>query len=115
MAPENRKKTGRGAHLAEAGKGTRFKPGQSGNPGGRPPRPANYEAFREAMRDRSPVALKAIDEALEAGDTQAAFQVLQHAWGKAPSAPEDLDAVREGFASFTSLITEAAKRDKAGS
>jgi hypothetical protein len=45
--PANRRKTGETPDLVEAGKNTRFKPGQSGNPQGRP----RTKIFRDIARE----------------------------------------------------------------
>lgn len=79
---------------------SRFQPGQSGNPGGRP---KGYAEFRELCRDRSPKALETLEAALDAGDVAAARVILEYAWGKPASSPEDLDAVTQAnpFAKFS--------------
>ena len=54
---------------------TTFKPGQSGNPKGRP---GDYGAFRELCRTKSPAAVAALEAALGNGDAAsvAAARVL---------------------------------------
>ena len=82
--PENRSK-----------QGSRWRPGQSGNPHGRP---GGYEEFRSLCRTKSPAAVQALELALGAGDTSsvaAARVLLEYGWGKPSAAPEDLEAVRE--------------------
>lgn len=70
-----------------------FLPGKSGNPGGRP---KGYAEFRQLCRDHSPEAVETLVTVLGTGDAAsvaAARVLLEYAWGKPASAPEDLDAV----------------------
>lgn len=64
-----------------------FKPGQSGNPGGRP---KGYAEFQAACRKHSKAALKVMVEHLSHEDgrlRQAAAEALwDRAWGKPPQA-----------------------------
>ena len=86
-APENR------AKQASKRNATTWKKGcASPNPGGRP---GGYAEFREACREHSPEAVKMLANAVKTGDVQAARVLLEYAWGKPASAPEDLQAVRE--------------------
>lgn len=59
-----------------------WKPGESGNPGGRPP---GYSAFRRLCRSHSPKAIEALVEALECeGERVSAAKVLlEFGFGKA--------------------------------
>lgn len=77
-------------------RGRPFQKGQSGNPGGRP---ADYGAFRELCRSKSPQAVAALEAALDRSDASsvaAARVLLEYGWGKPSAAPEDLEAVRQG-------------------
>src|SRR4051794_4368144 len=60
-------------------------PGHTANPSGRP---KIWREFQDAMRERSPKAVEAIDRALrsdEPGERQwAAEKVLAYAWGRPP-------------------------------
>lgn len=56
----------RNAILVEAGKATRFKPGQSGNPGGRPATPKLLDLIRQEVEERADEILAALFEALKA-------------------------------------------------
>ena len=60
-------------------------PGSTANPSGRP---KVWREFQEAMRERSPEALRRIDEALGSKDPAlyqwAAEKVLAYAWGRPP-------------------------------
>ena len=97
------------------GKG--WRPGQSGNPSGRP---GGYAEFREMCRSKSPAAVAALEDALGDGGPSAvaaARVLLEYGWGKPSSAPEDLDAVREGGGSALAVLTRdellaIAKGDK---
>lgn len=83
----------------------RFAPGVSGNPNGRP---GGYAEFRELCRSKSPAAVRALEGALGEGGPSAvaaARVLLEYGWGKPSSAPEDLDAVREGGGSALSVLT----------
>lgn len=100
MKPENRKPVERRQD------GTVAK-GYSLNPGGRP---KGYAEFREACRERSPRALAALERALDDEKlcVQAAVALLQHAWGRPPAAPEDLEALREAGPLTTREVAIAA-------
>lgn len=69
------------------GAATRFKPGQTGNPGGIP---KTLKEFREAVRDRAMVALDRIDDVLDHGSEEgiikASREVFAYAWGR-PTQP----------------------------
>jgi hypothetical protein len=62
-----------------------MRPGHTANPGGRP---KVWREFQEAMRERSPEAVRRIDEALGSQDPAlyqwAAEKVLAYAWGRPP-------------------------------
>lgn len=81
----------------------RFLPGVSGNPAGRP---GGYAEFRAACRRHSDETVKMLASASMAGDVQAARVLLEYAWGKPSSAPEDLEA-RSGLEQL--LIAAAAR------
>lgn len=71
-----------------------WKPGQSGNPGGRP---KIVEPFRAAMRERSPKAIAEVDKALASGDPEhrrwAVNTILAYAWGRpSPIEREETEA-----------------------
>lgn len=68
------------------------KGGPSPNPAGRP---GGYDEFRATCKSHSPEAVAALRAAIAEGDVQAARVLLEYAWGKPSSAPEDLEAVRE--------------------
>lgn len=81
------------------------KGGPSPNPEGRP---GGYVEFREMCRSKSPKAVQALEEALANGDASAvaaARVLLEYGWGKPASAPEDLDAVREGGGSALAMLS----------
>lgn len=68
--------------------GKRFRPGESGNPGGRP---KTDPEFIEACRARTPKALGVLDEAMDnfalspASAVKAAEVMLNRGWGTAPA------------------------------
>ena len=96
---------GQGSQPANRTEQGRFKPGVSGNPQGRP---GGYAEFREMCRSKSPAAVEALEGALTEGGPSAvaaARVLLEYGWGKPSSAPEDLDAVREGGGSALSVLT----------
>jgi Family of unknown function (DUF5681) len=51
--PQNRKKTGFRGPSPDVGKNTRFKPGISGNPGGRPRKGVLSEALKEMLTEKA--------------------------------------------------------------
>lgn len=82
-------------------------------------RPADYGAFRELCRSKSPQAVETLVCALDEGGAPAvaaARVLLEYGWGKPASAPEDLDAVREAGGSALAVLTRddllAIARDK---
>lgn len=74
--------------------GRDFAPGQSGNPSGHP---KGFAEFRAACREHSEAALKVLVASLASEDErvqlEAAKAILERAWGKPQSAPEDLEAL----------------------
>ena len=74
--PQNRTKTGR------------FKPGSSGNPGGRPKHTPEQRDALEAVKSLAPDAVETMERLLKAEDTPAALKVriaeivLDRAYGK---------------------------------
>jgi hypothetical protein len=66
---------------------TSFRPGVSGNPGGRPKR---YPEFVEAMREASPTARDKLTAAAAKGKPWAIQLVLSYAWGRPHDAGLDL-------------------------
>lgn len=63
--PENRQRTGNS---------TSFKPGRSGNPGGRPRRTQEERDALAAIRELAPYAAQALEEMLRNPDTPAAVR-----------------------------------------
>ena len=86
-----------------------WKKGQSGNPGGRPKK--SYEV-QERFRELSPQAEKALLAALETpGERVAAARIiLERAWGKPQSAPQDSHA-SVGVIPFRWMPVEERQRD----
>jgi hypothetical protein len=76
-----------------------FKPGQSGNPGGRTPLFGECQAM---AREASPEAMRRLIELIDSGDERvalmAADKVLERAWGK----PRVMDEDQSPFKNMTS-------------
>lgn len=106
--PENRGKTGK--RKANA---TSFKPGQSGNPGGRP---KGYEAFREGFRAEKDLEvirkrlLEVFTDGKDSDVVMAARLWYEYGFGKAPAAPEDNEALREGLTVVVQSLAERGKK-----
>ena len=108
MTPENRPKTG----VVDAGKNTRFQPGVSGNPGGRPATKILTDALKKRLAMRAPrefaislgiteditiaeaIAAELANKAM-AGDIAACKEVFDRLEGKVrPSPPGPQEAVQ---------------------
>lgn len=112
--PENRNKTGfRGP--TGVGGATQFKPGQSGNPGGRPRKTPLADACRELLNKPAPddssgrsyaeaIAERLAKKAL-AGSIPAARELADRAEGKARQAME-LSGVNSGPVQFEGMSDE---------
>lgn len=76
--------------------------------GGLPP---GYAVVRDAAREVSLEAVKTLTECMRDADAririEAAKALLERAWGKPQSAPEDLDALRDGAAAPKELVLRA--------
>ncbi len=88
--PENRRKTGAGRGGTVPPPEHRFKPGQSGNPGGRPKTKLITQAYRELLEQLDPeerktlaqkLARKAVDQALK-GSLAALKEITDRTEGK---------------------------------
>lgn len=79
--------------------------------GGLPP---GYAVVRDAAREVSLEAVKTLTECMRDEDAririEAAKAVLERAWGKPASAPEDLDAVASGPSASRELVLAALER-----
>lgn len=84
MAEINQKTT-KGKRGGNTGNG--FKPGQSGNPGGRPKRTEQELDLVAACKDRTPAALAVIESIMMEGENErnklaAAQAIIERAYGK---------------------------------
>ncbi len=81
-------------------------------------RPAGYAAYREKMRVHSDEAIAALVADLEVPEKRAfaAKTILEFSWGKAPAAPDDLEALRDsGINGWTAAqVLELAKTKEEG-
>jgi hypothetical protein len=104
--PQNRRKTG-----VPGGESTRWKPGQSGNPGGRPKKTPLADACREVLALPVPddaegrTYAKAIAQSLAqkalAGDIRAAQELADRAEGKPRQSLEiENTSLREAFEQY---------------
>jgi hypothetical protein len=92
-------------------RGRPFKPGESGNPGGRPP---GYAAFRESFRAEKDldVIKKRLMKIFTNGDAKDADVIMasrlwyEYGFGKAPSAPEDNEALQDGLTVVVQSLAE---------
>lgn len=113
MVEAERERTGRGGTVPPIGR--RWKPGQSGNPKGRPP-----DLLREATLQRIGVGRLAeiIAERLQAGDGRILVAVLDRLWPKPPSAVEvsgpDGAPIDVSAGAREKLIERLKRRDGAG-
>jgi hypothetical protein len=117
--PQNRRRTGKPVPRGEA---TRFKPGQSGNPGGRPKLACLSQACRELLsrpvpndtvgRTYAEAIAQTIAEKALAGDIRAAQEIADRAEGRARQAIEFEDkTISQAFERMTSEELEAYARD----
>lgn len=99
-----------------SGGATKFKPGQSGNPGGKPRTAAEVVLF---ARDRSMAAMQVLEEVMldkkESGSVRvaAANSFLDRAWGKPSQAVSIKDPVEDlSDAELLALMADAVKAAK---
>ena len=115
MKPQNRQETGKKATR------TSFKPGKSGNPGGRPKRTpeekAEELAFEAACRAKTNEALGMIQQLMHKADKDsvrlsAAIFILERGWGKAVQMNEHTGKNREPIEHriVAEIVTGAAPR-----
>tara|TARA_R110000822_G_scaffold307176_1_gene433998 strand:+ start:12354 stop:12794 length:441 start_codon:yes stop_codon:yes gene_type:complete len=94
------------------GLGKPWKPGQSGNPGGRPPGTGLSGELRRAIADRAPAIVQSLIKQAEGGDVQAARALLDRIVPplKASAAP----VIVAGLTAGTPLERAAATLSAAG-
>jgi hypothetical protein len=90
----SRKKTGRGRQMKGGSRSTSWKPGQSGNPNGRPKKPATIEArkmladVKALAKEMGADAIKTLGKIMNnpktppAARISAAVAILDRGWGK---------------------------------
>lgn len=80
-------------------------------PGGHP---KGFEEFRAACREVSPRALGVLVDSLKSEDEriklEAAKTLLERAWGRPASSPEDLETLEKALETPRELVMEALKR-----
>ena len=82
-----------------------WKPGESGNPRGRPPGRGQSAQFREALASKLPAILESVVKAAIKGDMTAARLVLD----RCLPALKPLEATIEGLALPTGTLTQQAR------
>lgn len=80
--PENRERTGFRGPSPEVGKATRFKPGQSGNPGGRPKNDLGRIIAQAVIENNQEAVYRALTKALLKGNPYLFKVLADRAYGK---------------------------------
>jgi hypothetical protein len=107
--------------IAEAGKATRFKPGNSANPGGRPKKKHITEAYEKSLLLKAPediVKKLGLPEGSRWADVMAAGMVRSAVKGNVPAAKEIADRIEgpvneavEGAPSMTDIAISVRYED----
>ena len=92
-SPQNRRSSGGGKKLRNGadpciGQATQFKPGQSGNPGGRPKNDLAREIAQAIFENDADAIYKAFREALLKGNAYTFKELAERAYGKVAQAVE---------------------------
>lgn len=101
--PENRQKTGKATS-------TSFKPGKSGNPGGRPKLPPEIVELRALAREHTKPAVEAIiavmknKKAPAGARVTAAAEILDRGWGRAAQTVEANVTHNHGHESVSATV-----------
>jgi hypothetical protein len=111
--PENRKKTGFRGPGPDVGKATRWKPGQSGNPGGRPHNDLAAQITRGVFEADPEGIRQAILKAIKKGNPKMLLVAADRAYGRLPQALEvDLNATLHSLSDKELAAKLAALRRK---
>ena len=108
--PANRRKTGGTVSIVETGKATRFQPGQSGNPSGRPRKRSisdRYEIMAEQPLPKKECSDLGLRKGATYGDAIAYAQIHSAIEGKTEAARE----VREAIEGKATQRVELAETD----
>ena len=80
--PEKRQKTGFRGPSPDVGKATRWKPGQSGNPGGRPKRDMAAEIAQAIFEENPEAIYRAMLKALKRGNPKVFAVLAERGFGR---------------------------------
>lgn len=106
LAGNNEKTTRKGNN------GNGFKPGQSGNPKGRPKNTPEQKDALQAIRDLAPHAARELENILNAEDSSYAVKlkaidmILERTYGKAEAVVNVNDPQRETFEDLRKMVTD---------
>ncbi|MBI5922035.1 MAG: hypothetical protein HY847_10380 [Betaproteobacteria bacterium] len=101
--PESRQATGKRGGKSS----TSFKPGRSGNPGGRPKKTEEQRTLEQMCREKTPDALGTVLSIMASGENErnklaAAQYVIDRGWGKAK---QEIEHVGKGGAELSLSVS----------